>query len=496
MARTLVRGNTQIMPASITNTEIAVKDTSNPDGILLEKIQHSDEIVRTNAPVAGNINLDGHKIVGVAPGVDPNDVVIKSQLDSISAGLDPKESVRVTTTGNITLSGLQTIDGVALQVGDRVLVKSQTNPVENGIYIASDSGWTRSEDADGDVNGEVSGGMFTFVEAGSVNAGTGWVVVADGALNPGTDSIVFTQFAGGGALTGGFGIRVAGTEIIADVDNTTISNTGGTGDKLAVKALGITSNELAPDSVIESKILNGAVSADKVNADVAGAGLSKNGSNGALDVNVDGSSIIINGNTLEVDPAAIAGNLAGDGLISTGGDLDVNVDGTTIQITGGQLVVNTAGITATLAGDGLVADGTNIDVNVDGSTLEIAADVVKVKAGGITATEINSSAIGSGLTGGNGISIAVDASAVMTVANYVVRERHNATTDGQTQVTLNAPQVSGTEMVFVNGVLMEEGTGNDYTITAGGVITFTFPLQYHPTNSNKRDKVSVTYYKA
>lgn len=499
MARTLVRGNTQIMPESITNVEIAFKDTDNPDGILLEKIQHSDEIVRTNAPVAGDINMDGHKLIGVAPGVDPSDVVIKSQLDSISAGLDPKESVRVATTGNITLNGLQTIDGVALQVGDRVLVKSQTNPVENGIYVADSAGWTRSADADGDINGEVSGGMFTFVEAGSTGAGTGWVVVADGNLNPDTDPITLTQFAGGGALTGGLGIQVAGTEIIADVDNSTIINNGGGGDKLAVKAGGITGTELAIGAVGTVNLADDSVTADKLNGGIAGAGISQNAGSGALDVNVDGSSIIINGDTLEVDTSAIAPGLAGDGLSSTGGDLDVNVDGTSIQIVGGQLQVNTTGITGAMDGAGLVANGAELDVNVDNSTIEIAADVVKVKADGITATEINASAVGAGLSGGSGTAISVDQSVMLAAANYTVRESHNATTDGQTSVTLDNPQVQGTEMVFVNGILMEEGAANDYTITyaagSAGVITFNFGLQYHATNANKRDKVSVTYFK-
>lgn len=516
MARTLLRGSTQIMEESVFNDQVAYKDAgSGYTGIELVKIEDSEFIVLANGtPVAGNIDMGGHKITNVGPGVDPSDVVIKSQLDSISAGLDPKESVRVATTGDITLSGLQTIDGVALQVGDRVLVKDQTDPTENGIYIASSTGWTRSEDADGVGQvGEVSGGMFTFVETGSTNAGSGWVVVADGTLVPDTDTITFTQFAGGGAMTGGLGINVNGTEIVADTDNSSIINTAGGGNKIGINALGVLSGHLANDSVITSKVLDANITAIKVNADIAGDALTKNATSNALDVNVDGTTISIVGNQLQANASALTSAMAGDGLIRNAGsgELDVNVDGTTIEITGDTLRVVAGGIgtshladdsvtrekiNADIAGLGIVqAAGGELDVNVDGTTIEIAADVVGVKAAGITEVEIASSALGTGLTGGSGTVIAVDTSVMLAASNYVVREPHNATTDGQTVVTLVNTPAAGTEMVFVNGVLMEEGASNDYTIS-GATVTFTFGLQYHATNTSKRDKVAITYFKA
>ena len=205
--------------------------------------------------------------------------------------------------------------------------------------------------------------------------------------------------------------------------------------------------------------------------------------------------------------------MAGDGLVRNAGsgELDVNVDGTTIEISSDALRVVAGGIgtshlgtdvvtrekiNADVAGVGLVqASGGELDVNVDGSTIEVVADTVQVKAAGITEDEIASSALGTGLLGGSGTVISVDDSVFLSAAKYVVREGHNATTDGQTSVSLDFTPVAGTEMVFVNGVLMEEGAGNDYSIS-GSTITFTFGLRYHPTNTNKRDKVSVTYFKA
>jgi len=126
----------------------------------------------------------------------------KAYVDSIATGLDLKESVRVATTTNITLSGLQTIDGVTLIAGDRVLVKDQTTQTENGIYVVSSTAWNRSTDADNTPGNEVSGGMFTFIEEGTVNGDTGWVLSSpNGVAVLGTDNLIFSQFSAAGFIT-------------------------------------------------------------------------------------------------------------------------------------------------------------------------------------------------------------------------------------------------------------------------------------------------------
>lgn len=82
-----------------------------------------------------------------------------------------KRAVRVATTANITLSGTQTIDGIAVVAGDRVLVKNQTTTSQNGIYVASATAWSRSADAD--TSSEIAGGMVA-VDLGTANGGTTW----------------------------------------------------------------------------------------------------------------------------------------------------------------------------------------------------------------------------------------------------------------------------------------------------------------------------------
>ena len=88
------------------------------------------------------------------------------------AGLSWKNAVKVATTTNIALSGLQTIDGYAISSGDRVLVKNQSTPSQNGIYIASSGAWTRSTDTDSATEIEQ---MAVYVKEGTQKT-TGWVL--------------------------------------------------------------------------------------------------------------------------------------------------------------------------------------------------------------------------------------------------------------------------------------------------------------------------------
>jgi hypothetical protein len=120
----------------------------------------------------------------------------KQYVDNMAAGLDVKASVRAATVGTITLSGIQTIDGVALVAGNRVLVKDQTAAATNGIYVVATTAWTRSTDADN--ASEVTPGAYTYVEEGGQQR-TGWVLITTGTITLGTTALTFTQWNGAGA---------------------------------------------------------------------------------------------------------------------------------------------------------------------------------------------------------------------------------------------------------------------------------------------------------
>lgn len=104
-----------------------------------------------------------------------------------------KRNVAAATTSNLTLSGLQTIDGISLSEGDRVLVKDQSSPEQNGIYIASSSDWERAEDADD--NEDVVKGMYVFVDEGIQNISTGWILISSDPISIGTTPLSFLKFS-------------------------------------------------------------------------------------------------------------------------------------------------------------------------------------------------------------------------------------------------------------------------------------------------------------
>jgi len=131
--------------------------------------------------------------VGINSSADTSSLDYKvSQLSSFAQ--DVRESVRVATTANITLSGTQTIDGISVVAGDRVLVKNQTTGSQNGIYVAASSSWTRATDAD--TSAEITPGLLVFVTAGTANSSTGWILTTPSPITLGTTTLTFQQFAG------------------------------------------------------------------------------------------------------------------------------------------------------------------------------------------------------------------------------------------------------------------------------------------------------------
>jgi hypothetical protein len=151
------------------------------------------------------------------------DIVNKNYVDALVTGLDVKGSCIAGTTANITLSGTQTIDGIALIAGDRCLVKNQTAAAENGIYVVASGAWTRSTDMD--TWSEVPG-AFTFLEQGSSQGDTGWVCTANAGGTIGVTAINWSQFSGGASYTAGTGLSLVGSTF--SLTNPVAINLGGT----------------------------------------------------------------------------------------------------------------------------------------------------------------------------------------------------------------------------------------------------------------------------
>jgi len=243
--------------------------------IVHTQVSDFDAGVQTNTldslaqPVAAVV-LNGQKITGLADPVNAQDAATKAYCDATANGLDVKDSVRAATTANVTLSGTQTVDGVSLASGDRVLVKDNTDASENGIYDVVDGGaWVRSADADNNPGSEVTSGMFTFVEEGTNYADAGFVLQTTGAIVLDTTDLAFVQFSGAGQITAGNGLAKSGntldvgtadaTRIVVNANDVDLAThgTAGTYNGLTVDAYGRASSFVQPTTIAAYGITDG-----------------------------------------------------------------------------------------------------------------------------------------------------------------------------------------------------------------------------------------------
>jgi hypothetical protein len=178
----------------------------------------------------------------------------KQYVDAYQTGLDVKASCRGATTaalpantrtGNVLTASangaLPAQDGVTLVLNDRILVKNEATGANNGLYYVSQVGdagtpWTLTRVSDADSDAEVTAGMYTFVEEGTTNADTGWVLTTNNPVALNTTALAFTQFTGAGEIIAGAGLTKtgntidvgAGDGIQADADSITVKLDGTT----------------------------------------------------------------------------------------------------------------------------------------------------------------------------------------------------------------------------------------------------------------------------
>lgn len=219
----------------------------------VEEQGSSDELSlgKVTATGVGGIAFDAssQRIVNVPSPSAASDAVPRSYVDAVLTGLDLKASCRVATTANLsvtasgsgvgktltaTANGAISIDGVSLSLGNRVLVKDQGTGADNGIYTVTTVGdgsnpyvLTRATDAD--ENAEVTAGLFTFIEEGTVNADTGWILVTNNAVTVDSTSLTFSQFSAAVTLTYDQGLLKSGTSIQVELDTSANAQGAGAG---------------------------------------------------------------------------------------------------------------------------------------------------------------------------------------------------------------------------------------------------------------------------
>jgi hypothetical protein len=190
----------------------------------------------------GDLNMGTFKITGLGTPTNNNDAANKIYVDGAINGLAWKDTVRLASTANAALTGNISIDGVTTAAGDRILLKNQTAPAENGIWVASATAWARAQDAD--TEADVLGAAV-FVTAGTTNGDTAWIMTTNAPITVATTGLVWTQFGAGAAYIAGSGLTLTGS---------TFDVGAGTGITVAADTVAVDTTVIATQTYVTTVI--------------------------------------------------------------------------------------------------------------------------------------------------------------------------------------------------------------------------------------------------
>lgn len=452
------------------------------------KISNFDTQVRTSrldqmaAPTAA-VSLNSQQITNLADPTNAQDAATKAYVDATKQGLDVKDSVRAATTAAITLSGTQTVDGVALAVGDRVLVKDQGSAAANGLYLVAAGAWTRTTDAN--TSAKVTAGLFTFVSEGTVNADSGWVLTTNDAIVLDTTALSFTQFSGAGQITAGAGLTKTGNTI-------DVASTGGGSLTITADSINLTSGIITTPGTYRSVTIDtyGRATAGTNPTTFSGYGISDSSANlfsALTDKSGTGGTVVfstspslttpaLSGETFSTTNNVTAGtNAQGQGALTS----DYNVITTA--------AANPSGVTLPTATQGrrilVVNKGAN-PVNVypaAGGTIDaLAANAsIQVPVNGVMEfnassttqwySSFNSSVTGSGVSsfsaGSTGLTPSSATTGAVTLAGVL------AAANGGTGVSNSSTITLGGNVSTAGALTFSGAFGTTFTVTASTSVT-------------------------
>lgn len=449
-----VASNTDVGLATVTDTGVGTFKKITTDSF--------GRVIGTAAVVASDIeglvngtyvNVDGDSmasganltfsgggtVTGLAAPSADTDAATKAYVDATAAGLTWKNAARVATTANIALTGLQTIDGVSVAAGNRVLVKNQTLAKENGVYVAAAGAWTRATDMDAAAEFD---GAALFVQEGTLNESSGWTQTATVAA-VGTDAVTFSQFSGGAIYTWGIGLSATG--------NTINVNLGAGIAQLPSDEVGIDLFNTTSGAIILTDDGTTRAAAPATNSTLHL--LLDTTATGGLNQGVNGLFIKANGvtNAMILNDTNVLNGDSGSGTLALGETLQVI--GTSAQ-----------GISTSVAGQAITitaADATTASKGVASfaaADFAVAAGVVTVKAGGIDNAQLaNSTVTLTGTTGNDAFALGESVAIVGGAGGEV-----------STNVTANQVAITVRDATAaLKGVASFDAA--DFTVTAGAV---------------------------
>ena len=378
--------------ATVAYVDQEVSDVNNTiNGLTTTDIAEGTSLYYTDARArsavaSGDDTLSYNSSTGVFT-ANTSTLALKSYVDSqVSAsaqGLDVKGSVRVATTANITLSGTQTIDGVSLSEGDRVLVKDQSTGSENGIYVVASGAWSRAADANSDA--DVTAGLFTFVSEGSSYADTGWVLSTNDTITLDTTALTFTQFSGAGQYSGGDGLTLTGTTFAV----------GGTTDRITVNAdsIDIAATYVGQSSITTlGTITTGTWNGTTIGVEYGGTGATTLASGEYLKGN--GTGAVQSSATIPVGDLSgtLAVNQGGTGATTAAGARS-NLGATTKYAASNAEITPSSGTATWTVTHNLNTSDTTVSVRDLSDDMEVVVDVEHTDANTITLTWTSASTV-------------------------------------------------------------------------------------------------------
>lgn len=482
--------NEQIRDATITDAKVSASAA-----IALSKLAEAVLQADGGQALTGNLPAGGNKVTGAADGTVDTDYATYGQLKSMFNGVDRKSSVRVATTGAetftiaggaVTLIAGTSIDGISPAVGEDILVKNA--PASTGVGVADSAGNGSSQPANGlytvsnnttnltvarrsdaDVSAEVTGGLTVGVNEGTA-ADTQWTLITNDPITLNTTALQFTQtdrsalvFTGGLTKTG---VTVKRDDLTGDVTTTgngnaaTIANAAVTLAKMA---------SLAANSVIGNLTGSGAtpVAVPATAAATASTVMTRDGS-----ANTRANAFAVGVTTTATAAATTTLTVASTQFQQFTGATTQTVvlpDATTLALGQTYIIANKS------------SGAIQVNANGGGGIVSVTAGdwaiITLIAAGSAAGTWDSHLALSS-------------SSAGLTTSNFVTRETPTGTVNGSNPTfTLANTPTAGTEEVFLNGLIMEPGAGNDYTISGATITMLTTSIP------QTGDKLRVNYRK-
>ncbi len=400
--------------------------------------------------------------------VGSTDLTNKYYVDSLAVGLSFKNPVLCGTTANITLSGLQTLDGVTVTAGTRVLVKNQTNQAQNGIYIVSTGSWFRSSDAD--TYDELVA-AFLFVESGSTQAGTAWFCTSQPGGTLGTTPITWTSFALSSSYTAGTGLNLAANQF-------SIANTG-------VTAATYGSASVVPVVAVNAQgQISGVTNTTIAIANTAVSGLGTMSTQNANNVAITGGTITgtpISGSTVDGTTITASTQFSGPGTGLTGTASGLSIGGNAATAT----TATTAGSATTATTATNLANGAAGSVPYQSASSTTAmlgigstGQILSVVAGLPAWTSVSGAAVTSFSAGTTGFTPSSATTGAITLAGTLNTGNGGTglttfTSGGAVYATSTSALTTGTLPVASGGtgVTTSTGTGNVVLSTSPTLVT-------------------------